>query len=177
VALKIDRSGEQDEHRVGGLGFDSLVDQYWEAVYRLVYHLSGRDVHDAQDLAQETFLKAIAARGSFKAGTNLKAWLLRIASNAFLDQRRRRKTAKAAPLEVEPAVSSPDAAEGGEVMAMVSAAINELDDLQRTVFLLRTQEDLSFREIATMLDTTEETARWHMLQARRKLMRKLEGRV
>jgi RNA polymerase sigma-70 factor, ECF subfamily len=174
--LKIHRSGEPD-NRVGGLALDSLVDQYWEAVYRLVYHLCGRNLHDAQDLAQETFLKAIAARASFRPGTNLKAWLLRIASNAFLDQRRRRKTAKAAPLESEPAVSLPDSAEGGEVMQMVSAAIDELDDVQRTVFLLRTQDDLSFREIASMLDTTEETARWHMLQARRKLMSKLEGKL
>ena len=174
--MKIDPSGEH-EHRVGGLAFDSLVDQHWEAVYRLVYHLCGRNVHDAQDLAQETFLKAIANRGSFRPGTNLKAWLLRIASNAFLDQRRRRKTAKATPLEAEPAVNAADAAEGDERMQMIGTAIQQLDDVQRTVFMLRTQEDLSFREIAGMLDTTEETARWHMLQARRRLMKMLEGKL
>jgi RNA polymerase sigma factor (sigma-70 family) len=63
------------------------------------------------------------------------------------------------------------------VQALVAAAIGQLDDTQRAVFLLRTQEDLSFREIAETLGTTEETARWHMMQARRKLMKQLDGKV
>jgi RNA polymerase sigma-70 factor (ECF subfamily) len=174
--LKIDRRGGEPESRVGGLAFDALVEQHWESVYRLVYHLCG-NVHDAQDLAQETFLKAIGARASFREGTNLRAWLARIASNAFLDLRRRRKTAKAAPLEVEPPVLSPDTTAGDEVMQLVGAAIGQLDETQRAVFLLRTQEDLSFREIAEAIGTTEETARWHMMQARRKLMKQLDGKV
>ena len=174
--MKLDRRGGEPDNRVGGLAFDALVEQQWDAVYRLTYHLSG-NVHDAQDLAQETFLKAIAARGSFREGTNLRAWLARIASNAFLDLRRRRKTAKATALEVEPPIEWPDAAQGGETMRLVSAAIGQLEDTPRAVFLLRTQEDLSFREIAEALGTTEETARWHMMQARRKLMKQLDGKV
>jgi RNA polymerase sigma factor (sigma-70 family) len=74
-------------------------------------------------------------------------------------------------------VVTPDAAEGGEILQVVAAAIAQLDDTQRAVFLLRTQEDLSFREIAESLGTTEETARWHMMQARRKLAKQLDGKV
>ena len=173
--MTVDRSGEH-EPRVGGLALTALVDQHWAAVYRLTYHLCG-NVHDAQDLTQETFLKAIAARSSFAAGSNLKAWLLRIASNTFLDLRRRRQTARARPMEAEPAVTFADGVEDSETMALLSSAIAELDDTQRAIFLLRTQEDLSFREIAEMLNTTEETARWHMLQARRRLMKRLDGKV
>ena len=173
--MKIDRSGEH-EHRVGGLAFDALVAAHWEPVYRLAYHLCG-NVPDAQDVAQETFLKAMAACGSFRPGTNLRAWLLRITSNAFLDLRRRAKTARQTPLETEPAVSDPDVVEGDEQLRMLWRAIHGLDDLQRTVFLLRTQDDQSFREIAATLNTTEETARWHMLQARRKLMKALDGKL
>ena len=178
--MKLDRSGEQDNRVVGGLGFDEMVERHWECVYRLLHHLcggGGRNVHDAQDLAQETFLKAMSARASFTEGTNLRAWLLRIASNAFLDFRRRKKTARAMPLEVEPPVMARDSAADSEVMAMMNQAISELDETQRTVFLLRTREDCSFREIAEILQTSEETARWHMMQARRKLMSKLEGKV
>ena len=179
--MKLDRSGAQQDDRriVGGLGFDELVERHWESVYRLLYHLcgGGRNVHDAQDLAQETFLKAMSARASFKEGTNLRAWLLRIASNAFLDFRRRKKTAKATPLEVEPPVMPRDATADGELMQMLNDAISELDETQRTVFLLRTREDCSFGEIAEILQTSEETARWHMMQARRRLMGKLEGKV
>jgi RNA polymerase sigma-70 factor (ECF subfamily) len=173
--LKPYPSGEPD-NRVGGLAFDALVEQHWDSVYRLVYHLCG-NLHDAQDLAQETFVKAIAGRNSFKLGTNLKAWLLRIASNSFLDLRRKKKTARAAPLEVEPAVIFPDGVQNTELMQMLSTAIQQLDDTQRTVFLLRTHDDLSFREISLIIQTTEDTARWHMLQARRQLMKQLEGKL
>ena len=173
--MKLSPSGEPD-NRIGGLAFDALVELHWDSVYRLVYHLCG-NLHDAQDLAQETFVKAIAARGSFRTGTNLKAWLLRIASNSFLDLRRKKKTARAAPMEAEPAITFPDGVQNSELMQMLTAAIQQLDDTQRTVFLLRTNDDLSFREISQILQTTEETARWHMLQARRALMKKLEGKL
>jgi RNA polymerase sigma-70 factor (ECF subfamily) len=175
--LKIDRAADA-EARCGGLTFDELVERYWDSVYRLAYHQTG-NVHDAQDLAQETFLKAIAARGSFKVGTNLKAWLLRIGSNAFLDLRRKRKTARASPIEAsaEPAVTQRDAAQADETSRAVWAAIRRLDETPRTVFLLRTQDDLSFREIAEVIGTTEDTARWHMMQARRRLMKELDGKV
>lgn len=173
--MKPDRTGER-EACIGGLTPDALVDEHWESVYRLGYHLCG-NLHDAQDLAQETFLKAIAAAKSFKPGTNLKAWLLRITSNTFLDLRRRKKTARATVMENEPAVTFADGVETSELMLHVTDAIGRLDDVQRAVFLLRTQEDLSFREIAEMLSSTEETARWHMMQARRKLMKDLDGKV
>ena len=173
--MKLNRSADHD-NRIGGLAFDELVELHWDSVYRLVYHLCG-NLHDAQDLAQETFVKAIAARSSFKVGTNLKAWLLRIASNSFLDLRRKKKTTRAAPMEAEPAVTFPDGMQNTELMQMLTAAIQQLDETQRMVFLLRTQDDLSFREIAQTLETTEETARWHMLQARRRLMKQLEGRI
>jgi len=48
---------------------------YWDSVYKLLYRLSGGNRHEAEDLAQETFLKAIERSGSFTAGTNLRAWL------------------------------------------------------------------------------------------------------
>lgn len=180
MRLRIERSagGDDDSGRVGGLAYDALVDRNWESVYRLAYHLCGGRVHDAQDLAQETFLKAIAARASFKAGTNLRAWLLRIASNAFLDQRRRKRPKLAGEaLDLTAAMPAADRAEGQETMALLRAAIGELEETQRAVFLLRTQEEMSFRQIAETLATTEETARWHMMQARRRLMKRLEGRV
>lgn len=162
--------------RLGGLDGDQLVDQHWDTVYRLAYHLC-RDPHDAQDLAQETFLKALARADSFKEGTNLRAWLLRIASNAFLDLKRKRKTARVVPLEVEPPGLSHDPAQNSELEQMLMAAIANLDDTQKTVFVLRTREELSFRDIAGILDCTEETARWHMMQARRRLIQLLEGKL
>src|SRR5229473_3918417 len=58
--------------------FAVLVERYWDRLYRWLYHLT-HNRHAAEDVAQETFLKAFAGLASFKAGTNFRAWLFRIA--------------------------------------------------------------------------------------------------
>jgi RNA polymerase sigma-70 factor (ECF subfamily) len=63
--------------------------------------------------------------------------------------------------------------ETSEQAALARAALEELSELTRAVFHLRVQEDLAFREIAGMLATTEESARWHMHHARTTLRKKL----
>ena len=73
--------------------FAALVEGYWDRLYRWLYHLA-HDRHTAEDLAQETFLKAFAGLHRFRAGTNFAAWLFRIAHNNFAN--RRRATARAA---------------------------------------------------------------------------------
>lgn len=162
-----------------GLPFEAVVAQHWAPVHRLLYRLAGNS-HDADDLAQETFLRALDRYESFRADTNLRAWLMRIASNAFFDVQRRRKTARAVSLEGDP--EYPDAAQAGpaeraELGDLLAAALVRLTDTQRAVFLLRSQAEFSFREIAEAIGVTEETARWHMLTARRQLMAMLDGRI
>jgi RNA polymerase sigma-70 factor (ECF subfamily) len=156
-----------------------MVEHYWDAVYRLVYRLS-RDAHDSDDLTQETFLRAMERAETFQEGTNLRSWLLRIATNLFLDLCRRRKSGRAGPLESEPIdrARSPDwIIQDAELGSLLARAIATLPETARVVFVLRAQEEMSFREIGQVIGATEETARWHMLQARRALMRKLEGKV
>ena len=157
----------------------AIVERHWNTVFRLLFRLTAND-HDAEDLAQETFLRAIEKLGSFQPGTNMQAWLMRIATNAFLDLRRRRKTARAEPLRDDLAAAGslpagPD--ETTETGGLLAAALARLPDTQRVVFLLRSQEDLPFSRIAETLGVTEETARWHMLQARRQLMTELDGKL
>src|SRR5947209_3817519 len=67
--------------------FAALVDAYWERLFRWLYHLT-RDRHQAEDLAQETFLKAFSHLDRFRAGTNFRAWLFRIAHNSFANHHR-----------------------------------------------------------------------------------------
>ncbi len=176
--MDIPNADNRDRPR-GDEPLEQVVEQHWDAVYRLLYHLSGNR-HDAEDLAQETFLRAINRQDSFRAGTNRRAWLLRIASNAFFDVQRKRKTAKAVPLgEDLPQAAAPPAgpAETAELGVLLAAALAHLSQVQRAVFLLRSVEALSFREIADILDLREETARWHMMHARRQLLERLEGRI
>lgn len=171
-------AGPGDEILCGGLPFRTLVDQHWDAVYRLLFHMTS-DLHDAEDLAQETFLRALRGRESFREGTNARAWLMRIATNALFDLRRRRKTARTRTLDPTDLERLPAATghDDDEVRSAVAAALAELNETQRTVFLLRVDEDRSFEEIAQAMKIRPATARWHLMQARRSLVTRLKGRV
>jgi RNA polymerase sigma-70 factor (ECF subfamily) len=169
---------EQQDSLCGGVPFGTLVEEHWDAVYRLLYRMTG-STHDAEDLAQETFLRALKRRDSLRPGTNARAWLMRIASNALIDLGRKRKTERtraADPVELEthPAAAQADTAQGRELHAALEAALAVLPETQRLVFLLRVQENQSFQQIAEALELAEATARWHMLQARRQLMEKMK---
>jgi RNA polymerase sigma-70 factor (ECF subfamily) len=151
--------------------FAALVERYWERLYRWLYHLT-RDRHTAEDLAQETFLKALGHLDSFRAGTNFGAWLFRIAHNAWVNH------ARAAARDRQPVPDNlpgreEDPAEQAlakESMQLLARAVGRLPAEFRAAFLLRAEEGLSFRQIAEVLGLTEETARWRVFKARQKLL-------
>jgi RNA polymerase sigma-70 factor (ECF subfamily) len=149
----------------------TLVARYWDRLYRWLYHLS-RDQHLAEDLAQETFLKAFSSLKRFQAGTNFAAWLFRIAHNNFANQYRARSRTREPLSEEIPAnrAGPVEEAASREAMQQVASAIQRLPEEFRSALLLRVEEGLSFREIAEVLDLTEETARWRVFKARQKLL-------
>lgn len=158
------------------IDFAAAVREHWNAVFQLARSLSG-NLHEAEDLTQETFVRALDKLAGFAPGTNLRAWLLRIATNAFFDERRRRQRSRRQemPEELPADEAAPEAGlETAEQAALARAAMEELTELTRLVFHLRITEDLSFKEIADLAGTTEQAARWHMRQARVKLMARLE---
>lgn len=155
--------------------FAQLVDRYWDRLYRWLYHLT-RDRHAAEDLAQETFLRALAAVKTFRAGSNFRAWVFRIGHNNFVNQKRaERRTKHQLPDDAaEPdAITAESSAEHREVLEVVSRAVADLPSDFRSALLLRVYEGMSFREVAETLGTTEETARWRVFKARQKLMKVL----
>jgi RNA polymerase sigma-70 factor (ECF subfamily) len=155
--------------------FEEVVDLHWTAVYRMLYSLSG-NAHDTEDLTQETFFRALKRFETFRRGTNLRAWLLRIGTNAFFDVKRKQQTLKIGALP-EDVLSSEQSAESllelAEEGQLVRVAVQELTELTRLVFHLRVSEELSFKEIAQIADITEVAARQHMHQARAKLLKRL----
>ncbi len=151
--------------------FAELVERYWDRLYRWLYHLT-HDRHAAEDLAQETFLKAFAGLKKFQAGTNFGAWLFRIAHNNFANQCRsaaRRREALPDNLP-DPRRGPAEEAASAEAVQDLARAINRLPAEFRAALLLRVEEGLSFRQIAEVLDLTEETARWRVFKARQKLL-------
>jgi len=153
--------------------FAQIVRDHWTPVYRFVFCALG-NAHDAEDLTQETFLRAWDRIETFRPGTNLRSWLLTIAANASRDVQRRRGRVGFTSLDHDPVGPAPGPGhriETAELDQLLTIALKQLTPMTRMVFHLRVQEDLSFREIAGAVGTTEQGARWHMHQARTKLMK------
>ena len=151
----------------------ALVEHYWDRLFRWLYQLT-HDRHAAEDLAQESFLRAFGALDRFQAGTNFSAWLFRIAHNAWANQRRATRPRDPLPAELPGREADPvDEALSREALQELAQAVGKVPDELRGAFLLRVEEGLSFREIANVLETTEETARWRVFKARQKLLHAL----
>jgi RNA polymerase sigma-70 factor, ECF subfamily len=176
--------GLADEHRLivaaqqgDRPAFAQLVERYWDRLYRWLFRLT-RDRHTAEDLVQESFLKAFAGLTKFQAGTNFRAWLFRIAHNNYANQcrayARRRETL---PEDLPDSQHGPlDQIVSAETLQNLGRAIHRLPAEFRAALLLRVEEGLSFRQIAEVLDLTEETARWRVFKARQKLLSLLAPR-
>ena len=151
--------------------FAVLVERYWDRLYRWLYHLT-HDSHQAEDLTQETFLKAFAGLKSFRPGSNFQAWLFRIGHNNFVNGRRSAtRPRQPFPENLPTPEEGPlEQAQHRETMQLLARAVGRLPTEFRAAFMLRVEEELSFREIADVLDTTEETARWRVFKARQKLL-------
>ena len=155
--------------------FAQLVERYWDRLYRWLYRMT-RDRHAAEDLTQETFAKALAAVRTFRPGSNFRAWVFRIGHNNFVNQKRAdRRPMHALPEDLAGQLANvaEDAAEHRETLEVVMRAVAELPPDFRAALLLRVEEGLSFRDVAKVLGTTEETARWRVFKARQKLLKVL----
>lgn len=155
--------------------FAQLVMFYNEALYRWVARLTGNS-HAAEDLVQDTFVRAYQAITRLRPDTNLKAWLFRIAHNAYANWVRNRKGRNSTlPDEVLDTQAGPEElAQENETSLRLQQAIDKLPEEWKAALLLRIDEDMAFREMAIALGTTEETARWRVYKARQKLMETLE---
>lgn len=154
--------------------FAALVERYWDRLYRWLYHLT-HDRHAAEDLTQEAFCKALAHLDRFQAGTNFRAWLFRIAHNSFLNQvRNHGRGRQPLPEDLATVAEGPvEQAVNREALQELARSVAKLPPEFRAAFLLRAEEELSFRQIADVLGLTEETARWRVFKARQKLMQSL----
>ena len=137
--------------------FESIVSEYSEQLYFMIRRIVLTH-EDANDVLQNTFLKAWNAYDTFNRGSKLSTWLTRIAINESLDQLRRNKhmaSAAAEDLSVADSLMADDFFDGNETEAMLQEAIAQLPDVQRTVFQLRYFDELKYSDISQMLGTTE----------------------
>ncbi len=159
-----------------------------DALYRTALRLT-RNSADAEDLVQETYLKAHRFRNSFTPGTNLRAWLFRILTNSFINEYRKRsrqpETTDTGDLEdyylfhrVKESGEDLGIDPEATVMRMfldeeVRQALEELPEQYRVAVLLADVEGFSYKEIAEITDTQMGTVMSRLHRGRRLLQKKL----
>ena len=139
--------------------FESVVRQYSEQLYWQIRRIV-LNHDDADDVLQNTFIKAWQALDNFHGDARLLTWLSRIAINESLDFMRRQKntslvSADDAELGVANQLMADEYFDGDETEAQLQEAISQLPDVQRTVFQLRYYDEMKYSEISQVLNTSE----------------------
>ena len=168
--------------------FRVLVERHSRPVFRLAYRLTGNQ-EDAEDVVQETFLRAYRQLGRFESRSGFGTWIHRIAVNCAMDLLRQRpRHQAAAPLgDLDPggAGDVPDEgaagperlAESAQIRAKLNRVLDELTPAERTAFMLRHFEGRSLAEIGRVLGLRTSATKHSIFRAVQKMRRALEPLV
>lgn len=158
-----------------------FIQQNLRRIFLLIYRIVGNPA-DAQDLTQETFIKALQRQGQLKDLEKSAHWLSRIASNTAIDFLRRNKKYSFSDLSrvTESFTSSYENAEQSllrnERWQHLDGGLATLTERERTALILRDLEDIPADEVASQMNCSLATVRSHIANARTKFKRYLEGR-
>ncbi|MCU1294617.1 MAG: polymerase, sigma-24 subunit, subfamily [Bryobacterales bacterium] len=166
--------------------FSDLVKHYDRRVFRMAKQITQND-DDAEDVLQETFLKAYTHLGDFQGNSKFYTWLVRIAVNEALMKLRKRRSSRTVPLD-EPIDTGEDEVvreiavwdenpeqqySRDELGSILEEAVESLKPAYRTVFILRDIEEMSIEETAEALDLSISAVKSRLLRARLQLREKL----
>jgi RNA polymerase sigma-70 factor (ECF subfamily) len=164
--------------------FQALVERHRSMVYRVACQFAGNH-HDAEDIAQEVFIKVYRSLDRFRQDAQLTSWLYRIVMNACIDHRRRQHPANTAPFgdeaehrlrnTVEETPGPEDCAYAGELGQVLESEIARLPHGQRIVFVMRHHQGLKLSEIADALGLAEGTVKRQLHAAIHRLRGRLRG--
>ena len=186
-AIVSEESGDLALARAGDAqAFSNLIQRYEGKIFRLAQHIT-QNREDAEDVLQETFLKAYTHLDQFQGNSKFYTWIVRIAVNQALMKLRKRKTDRTVSMdegidtgedivarEIATWDPSPEEQYGREELAeILDSAVQSLAPAYRTVFVLRDIEDLSTEETAAALDLSIPAVKSRLLRARLQLREKL----
>jgi RNA polymerase sigma-70 factor (ECF subfamily) len=162
-------------------GFEELVRKYQDRIYNLCRYMI-QDAHDAQDAAQDVFLKAYGSLKAFKPDASLYAWLYRIAVNTCLDYKKKSRPEQAEDESVIDDLASTEPSpeqryQSKEMGQSIQLALQKLPEHLRAAIVLKEIEDLSYEEIAEVLHTSIGTVKSRISRAREELRRLLQKKV
>ncbi|MGH2568014.1 MAG: RNA polymerase sigma factor [Bacteroidota bacterium] len=165
------KEGSHDAFRI-------LVERHMKQAYNLAYGFLN-DHDEAEDAAQESFVRVYQSLSSFRAEAEFSTWLYRIVHNVALNRLRQRKTRSVRRVELDhpladSAASDSVSLEEKETRLHVERALHELPTLQRSVVLLRHIEGLSTRQVGEILGCTVGTVKTHLHRGLNKMKRLLD---
>ena len=159
--------------------FEALVRQHQRMIHSLTFRMTG-SLADAEDLAQETFLRAYGQIGTFRGTAKFSTWLYRIAVNTCLNWRQ--SEARRCQLQANCAeeffaqhLNGESAPAENQSSQQVQSALLKLPAKQRAAIVLTIYDGLNHAEAAQVLGCSETTVSWRVFAARRKLKRWLSG--
>jgi len=173
-------AGNRDAYRV-------LMDRHFCSVMRVAFRITGNEA-DAEEAAQEAFLRAYNKLPSFRQDSAFSTWIMRITMNTAINlvERRKRDLSYYAPRIADEPSSTDDSVRvadrhagpevsllNREAASLRQAAMSELTPMERTAFTLRHMEDVPIAEIATALNITSNSAKQAVFRAVSKLRRSL----
>ncbi len=184
-----DRQLVQDARKGDFTAFEALVAKYERRLFRLAYRIVGRR-HDAEEVVQQTFMSVVEHLESFREESTFYTWLMRIGTNHALALLRRQKVRRTVPLGEDRSSEGYDElphpeyiaqwretpeqiASRHETQELLNAALEELDEKYRVVFVLRDVEGFSTNEAAEMLGITPSNVKVRLLRARLMLRERL----
>ena len=173
--------------------FERFVDLYHGKIFRYSFSMCGQR-EDAEEVAQETLMKAFENLAQLREPEHLKSWVFRIAKNACLSKRRKSVFAPVRELSLEELRPQRDgesgeldiadwsalpesAAQNAELRAALDQAVQALPDLYRAIFLLRDVEEMSTAEAAHILGVSEDVVKTRLHRARLMLRGALDAHL
>ncbi len=164
--MKASPSGDHD-------AFEQLITQHQRMIHSLCYRMTG-SMSDAEDLAQETFVRAYSALPTFRSEARVSSWLYRIAVNQCLNWKSRKERQERVLRQWVEQADSTGPGDSGRTQ-QVQEALMRLSAKQRASIVLVTYDGLSHAEAAKVLGCSETTVSWRLFAARRKLKKLLKG--
>ena len=153
--------------------FDELVKKHYSTTHNLLVRLSGNSM-DADDLCQETFIRVYRSLRKFKAQSQFSTWLYRIATNVANSYHRKEKVRQLLSFGNDPETMAVDEpTEPRELDPEMWDAIHNLPQKQKMVLTLRIFQELPFKEVASILNMSENSAKVNYHHAIQRLKEKL----
>ena len=175
--VELEREKQWLEQRRQGdhAAFENLIRGYQNMIHAVAYRMTG-SVADAEDLAQETFIRAFQQLESYRGEAKFSSWLCRITMNASLNWRQRESRRSQIHEQWSKDTLSTDSSGGADATTesesqRVQAALNRLPAKQRAAIVLTVYQEMNHAEAARALGCSEATVSWRVFAARTKLKR------